>query len=217
MSEVILSCPEKASNIHCLVIVGHIEGHSELSGGVKTTKYEHVLPALASVEQSNEIQGLLILINTAGGDVEAGLAIAEIIAGMKTPTASLVLGGGHSIGVPIAVAAKKSFIAPSAAMTLHPVRINGSVIGAPETYQYLSKIQDRVLSFVTSHSRLPAEEYRRLMNTGGGNAGETGSILGSEEAVACGLIDAVGGVSDALSYLAQAAKKKDCVPPKAMI
>lgn len=191
--------------IHCLVIVGHIEGHSELSPGVKATKYEHVLPVLASVEQSPDITGLLILINTAGGDVEAGLAIAEIIAGMKTPTASLVLGGGHSIGVPIAVAASRSFIAPSAAMTLHPVRLNGTVIGAPETYQYLTQMQKRILSFVTSHSRISADEYRRLMNCGGGNAGETGSILSSEEAVSAGLIDAVGNLADALAYLREQA------------
>ena len=209
MSDMILSPSEKTPAIHCLVIVGHIEGHTELSGGTKTTKYEHVLPALASLEQSQEVEGLLVLINTAGGDVEAGLAIAEIIAGMKTSTASLVLGGGHSIGVPIAVAAKRSFIAPSAAMTLHPVRINGSVIGAPETYQYLSKMQDRVLSFVTGHSHITDAEYRRLMNIGGGNAGETGSILGSREAVACGLIDEVGTLSDALAYLMDTAKKKD--------
>lgn len=209
MSDTLLSPVEKSPSVHCLVIVGHIEGHAELAGGMKTTKYEHVLPALASVEQSPEIEGLLVLINTAGGDVEAGLAIAEIIAGMKTPTASLVLGGGHSIGVPIAVAAKRSFIAPSAAMTLHPVRINGSVIGAPETYQYLSKMQDRVLSFVTSHSSITDAEYRRLMSTGGGNAGETGSILGSSEAVDCGLIDGVGTLSDALAYLVETAKKKD--------
>lgn len=209
MTELSLSPVENSPSIHCLVIVGHIEGHTELSGGMKTTKYEHVLPVLASVEQSEEVSGLLILINTAGGDVEAGLAIAEIIAGMQTPTASLVLGGGHSIGVPIAVAAKRSFIAPSAAMTLHPVRINGSVIGAPETYQYLSKMQDRVLSFVTSHSSITDDEYRRLMNIGGGNAGETGSILGSREAVECGLIDRVGSLSDALSYLTKEAKKKD--------
>ena len=187
--------------IHCLVIVGHIEGHSELSPGVKATKYEHVLPVLASVEQSPEIRGLLVLINTAGGDVEAGLAIAEIIAGMKTPTASLVLGGGHSIGVPIAVAARRSFIAPSAAMTLHPVRLNGTVIGAPETYEYLSQMQERIIAFTTAHSRLGEETYRRLMNRGGGNAGETGSILSGEEAVRCGLIDAVGGISDALEFL----------------
>ncbi|MBR5868481.1 MAG: ATP-dependent Clp protease proteolytic subunit [Clostridia bacterium] len=209
MTELSLSPVEKSPSIHCLVIVGHIEGHTELSGGTKTTKYEHVLPALASIEQSEEVEGLLVLINTAGGDVEAGLAIAEIIAGMQTPTASLVLGGGHSIGVPIAVAAKRSFIAPSAAMTLHPVRINGSVIGAPETYRYLSQMQDRVLSFVTSHSGITGEEYRRRMNIGGGNAGETGSILDSREAVACGLIDRVGTLSDALSYLVDEAKKKD--------
>ena len=206
------SFPAPSSAIECLVIVGHIEGHTELSHGVKTTKYEHVLPALAAMEESDGVKGLLILINTAGGDVEAGLAIAEIIAGMKTPTASLVLGGGHSIGVPIAVAADRSFIAPSAAMTVHPVRMQGTVIGAPETYAYLEKMQERILSFVSVNSGLDAEGYRRLMNNGGGNAGESGTILGSREAVACGLIDRVGSLSDALSYLHGAAGEKRDAP-----
>ena len=200
-----LQQPQAEGGIHCLVIVGHIEGHSELAPGVKVTKYEHVLPVLASLEQSPDITGLLILINTAGGDVEAGLAIAEIIAGMKTPTASLVLGGGHSIGVPIAAAASRSFITPSAAMTLHPVRLNGTVIGAPETYEYLTQMQERIISFVTTHSRMRDEEYRRLMNRVGGNAGETGSILSAQDAVRTGLIDCVGSLSDALYYLKTAA------------
>ena len=195
---------EPSPAIRCLVIVGHVEGHTELPGGVKTTKYEHVLPALAAMEESEDTRGLLILINPAGGDVEAGLAIAEIIRGMRTPTASLVLGGGHSIGVPIAVAADRSFIAPSAAMTIHPVRMQGTVIGAPETYAYLEKMQDRLLSFVSANSGLSAAGYRRLMSNGGGNAGETGSILGSREAVECGLIDRVGTLSDALAYLKEA-------------
>lgn len=201
MEDTALAPASPAESIHCLVIVGHIEGHSELSPGVKSTKYEHILPVLASIEQSPDISGLLILINTAGGDVEAGLAIAEIIAGMKTPTASLVLGGGHSIGVPIAAAASRSFIAPSAAMTLHPVRLTGTVIGAPETYQYLSQMQERIISFVTAHSRMTSESYRRLMNAGGGNAGETGSILSASDAVREGLIDQIGGLSDAMAYL----------------
>lgn len=201
MEDTALALASPAESIHCLVIVGHIEGHSELSPGVKSTKYEHILPVLASIEQSPDISGLLILINTAGGDVEAGLAIAEIIAGMKTPTASLVLGGGHSIGVPIAAAASRSFIAPSAAMTLHPVRLTGTVIGAPETYQYLSQMQERIISFVTAHSHMTSESYRRLMNAGGGNAGETGSILSASDAVREGLIDQIGGLSDAMAYL----------------
>jgi len=187
-------------DISAMTIVGHIEGHSELAT-TKTTKYEHILPALAGLEQDESVKGLLLLINTAGGDVEAGLAIAEIIAGMETPTVSLILGGGHSIGVPIAVAADYSVIAPSAALTLHPVRLTGTVIGAPETYAYLSGMQERIVSFVTEHSRITEEEYKRLMNVGGGNAGETGSILGSREAVECGLIDRVGGLKDALHWL----------------
>jgi len=191
-----LSMPD----ISAMMIVGHIEGHTELVG-TKTTKYEHILPALAGLEQDESVKGLLLMINTAGGDVEAGLAIAEVIAGMEKPTVSLVLGGGHSIGVPIAVAADRTFIAPSAALTLHPVRLTGTVIGAPETYAYLSGMQDRIASFVTAHSRISEENYRRLMNVGGGNAGETGSILNSREAVECGLIDQAGGLKDALGYL----------------
>ena len=152
-----------AGGIHCLSIIGQIEGHQTLPEDTKTTKYEHLLPLIAAIEESPEIHGLLILLNTMGGDVEAGLAIAELIAGMKKPTASLVLGGGHSIGVPLAVAAKRSLIAPSAAMTIHPVRINGVVIGVPQTYQYFSRIQERIIGFVTAHSRIRREEYLRLM------------------------------------------------------
>ena len=147
----------EAGQIHCLAIVGEIEGHTMLPATVKTTKYEHVMPLLAAVEESPEIRGLLILLNTVGGDVEAGLGLAELIAGMKTPTASLVLGGGHSIGVPLAAAAGKSFIAPSAAMTLHPVRLTGVVIGVPQTYSYLARVQERIVRFITAHSRIPAE------------------------------------------------------------
>ena len=147
----------KAGSIHCLTIVGQIEGHQLLPEDTKSTKYEHVLPLIAAVEESPEIEGLLILLNTMGGDVEAGLAIAELIAGMKKPTASLVLGGGHSIGVPLAVAAKRSMIAPSAAMTIHPVRINGVVIGVPQTYNYFSRIQERIVGFVTEHSNISRE------------------------------------------------------------
>ena len=191
--------------VYCLTVVGQIEGHSLLPNTVKTTKYEHVLPMLAAIEESPEITGLLILLNTVGGDVEAGLAIAELIAGMSTPTVSLVLGGGHSIGVPLAVAAKRSFIAPSASMTIHPVRINGLVIGAPQTYEYLAGMQERIVSFVTAHSRISRRDYTRLMSDTRKLANDVGTILSGEEAVQCGLIDQIGTLSDALEYLKKAA------------
>ena len=191
----------RQGSIHCLSIIGQIEGHQILPEDVKTTKYEHVLPMLAAIEESPEITGLLILLNTVGGDVEAGLAIAELIAGMSTPTVSLVLGGGHSIGVPLAVAAKRSFIAPSASMTIHPVRINGLVIGAPQTYEYLAGMQERIVSFVTAHSRISRRDYTRLMSDTRKLANDVGTILSGEEAVQCGLIDQIGTLSDALDYL----------------
>lgn len=191
----------RQGSIHCLSIIGQIEGHQILPEDVKTTKYEHVLPMLAAIEESPEITGLLILLNTVGGDVEAGLAIAELIAGMSTPTVSLVLGGGHSIGVPLAVAAKRSFIAPSASMTIHPVRINGLVIGAPQTYEYLAGMQERIVSFVTAHSRISRRDYTRLMSDTRKLANDVGTILSGEEAVQCGLIDQIGTLSDALEYL----------------
>lgn len=191
----------RQESIHCLSIIGQIEGHQILPEDVKTTKYEHVLPMLAAIEESPEITGLLILLNTVGGDVEAGLAIAELIAGMSTPTVSLVLGGGHSIGVPLAVAAKRSFIAPSASMTIHPVRINGLVIGAPQTYEYLAGMQERIVSFVTAHSRISRRDYTRLMSDTRKLANDVGTILSGEEAVQCGLIDQMGTLSDALEYL----------------
>ena len=192
-------------SIHCLSIIGQIEGHQILPEDVKTTKYEHVLPMLAAIEESPEITGLLILLNTVGGDVEAGLAIAELIAGMSKPTVSLVLGGGHSIGVPLAVAAKRSFIAPSASMTIHPVRINGLVIGAPQTYEYLAGMQERIVSFVTAHSRISRRDYTRLMSDTRKLANDVGTILSGEEAVQCGLIDQMGTLSDALEYLKKTA------------
>lgn len=198
---------EKTGTIQCLTIVGQIEGHQLLPDDIKTTKYEHILPLIAAVEESEEIKGLLILLNTMGGDVEAGLAIAELIAGMKKPNVSLVLGGGHSIGVPLAAAAKKSFIAPSAAMTIHPVRINGVVIGVPQTYEYFSRIQDRIVSFVTSHSNISREKYLELMTNTDELANDTGSVIYGEEAVKYGLIDAVGTLSDALDYLHGYAEK----------
>lgn len=191
----------QAGKIHCLSVVGQIEGHQILPEDAKTTKYEHILPLLAAIEETPEIGGLLVLLNTVGGDVEAGLAIAELIAGMRKPTVSLVLGGGHSIGVPLAVSAKRSLIAPSAAMTIHPVRINGVVIGVPQTYAYFSRIQERILGFVTAHSRVSREDYLRLMNKTDELANDVGSVIYGEEAVRLGLIDAVGTLSDALAWL----------------
>ena len=187
--------------IHCLAVIGQIEGHRSMSGNDKTTKYEHVLPQLAAIEESPEIDGLLVMLNTIGGDVEAGLAIAELIASMKTPTVSLVLGGGHSIGVPLAVASKYSFIAPSAAMTIHPVRMNGLILGVPQTYYYFEKVQDRVVRFVTRNSRISEEKYRELMLKTGELATDVGSLINGEEAVRIGLIDALGGLSDARAKL----------------
>ena len=187
--------------VQVLTIIGQIEGHQVLSEDNKTTKYEHVMPLLAAVEETADIKGLLILINTVGGDIEAGLGIAELIAGMKKPTASLVLGGGHSIGVPLAAAAKRSFIAPSAAMTIHPVRLNGVVIGVSQTYEYFAKTQERIVRFVTENSRVPREKFLELMLRTGEIANDVGTILSGEEAVACGLIDQVGTLSQALAWL----------------
>lgn len=191
----------KQGNIHCLTIVGQIEGHQTLPDDTKSTKYEHILPLIAAIEESPEIQGLLILLNTMGGDVEAGLAIAEMIAGMTKPTVSLVLGGGHSIGVPLAVAAKCSMIAPSAAMTIHPVRLNGVVIGVPQTYNYFARIQERIVRFVTEHSHISREDYLHLMTNTDELANDVGSVIYGEEAVERGLIDRVGSLSDALQWL----------------
>ena len=191
----------RESGIHCISIIGQIEGHQILPDDVKSTKYEHILPALAAIEESPDIRGLLILLNTMGGDVEAGLAIAELIAGMSKPTVSLVLGGGHSIGVPLAVAAKRSMIAPSASMTIHPVRINGVVIGAAQTYDYFSTVEERILGFVTAHSKVSRESYQRLMTATGTLANDVGSILSGREAVDYGIIDTLGTLSDALKYL----------------
>ena len=187
--------------IHCLTIVGQVEGHQILPEDNKTTKYEHVMPLLAAVEESEEIKELLILLNTVGGDVEAGLGIADLIAGMKKPTVSLILGGGHSIGVPLAVAASRSFIAPSAAMTIHPVRLNGVVIGVPQTYNYFARIQERIVGFVTGHSNISRERYNELMMATDELANDVGSVIYGKEAVSCGLIDSIGTLSDALDYL----------------
>lgn len=201
MDEIKEQGSSKSGGIQCLTIVGQIEGHAILPDDAKTTKYEHVLPLIAAIEESPEIKGLLILLNTMGGDVEAGLAIAELIAGMKKPTVSLVLGGGHSIGVPLAVAAKRSYIAPSAAMTIHPVRINGLVIGVPQTYNYLSAIQERIVSFVTGHSSVDRGEYLRLMTNTDQLANDVGSVIYGPEAVRLGIIDSLGTLSDALEWL----------------
>ena len=204
-----------AGEIHCLTIIGQIEGHQLLGDDTKTTKYEHVLPMLAAIEESEEIGGLLILLNTMGGDVEAGLAIAELIAGMKKPSCSLVLGGGHSIGVPLAAAARRSFIAPSAAMTIHPVRLNGVVIGVPQTYNYFARIQERIVGFVTAHSRIRREDYLRLMTSTDELANDVGSVIHGEEAVRLGLIDQLGTLADALDYLhaAESGGAPPCASP----
>ncbi len=191
----------KKYSIHCLTIVGQIEGHQLLPSNNKTTKYEHVCPQLAAIEEAEDIDGLLILINTVGGDIEAGLAIAELICGMRKPTVSLVLGGGHSIGVPLGVSAKVSMIAPSAAMTIHPVRLNGVVIGVPQTFAYFEKIQERIVRFVVSNSRVSEDKFKELMLRTGELAGDVGSVIYGEEAVGLGLIDRVGGLSDALDAL----------------
>lgn len=192
-----------AGDICTLTIIGQIEGHQVLPETAKTTKYEHVLPLLAAVEQSEQIQGLLLLLNTVGGDIEAGLAIAELIAGMKKPTVSLVLGGGHSIGVPLAVCAKRSFIARTASMTIHPVRMTGTVIGAPQTYQYLQRIREQIVDFVTINSRIDRDTFLSYMMATGEIASDVGTVIYGQQAVDCGLIDRVGSLSDALNALRQ--------------
>lgn len=194
---------KRKSKIHLLSIIGEIEGHECLPQHNKTTKYEHVLPQLAAIEDSSDIDGLLILINTVGGDVEAGLAIAEMIASLSKPTVSLVLGGSHSIGVPLAVSAKYSFIVPTATMIIHPVRMNGTVIGVSQTYDYFEKIQDRILNFVSSHSKIEKETLKSLMHNTSQLAKDVGSILVGPETVDNGIIDEVGGIRDALEKLYQ--------------
>ena len=185
--------------IHCMSIIGQIEGHYLLQEGQKATKYEHIIPELISVEEDEMVRGLLIILNTMGGDVEAGLAIAELIASMKKPTVSLVLGGGHSIGVPLATAAKKSFIVPSATMTLHPVRINGLVLGAPQTFNYFEEMQHRIVRFICAHSKASPDQIVELMMRPDELATDIGSIIDGNEAVKYGIIDAIGGLSDALA------------------
>lgn len=193
--------PEIKSNIHCLTIVGQIEGHLVLPPQNKTTKYEHMIPQLVALEQSPDVEGILVVLNTVGGDVEAGLAIAEMVSGLSKPTVSVVLGGGHSIGVPIAVAADYSFIAETASMTIHPIRLNGLVIGVPQTYEYLDKMQDRVVRFVTAHSDITQEKFRELMFRTGELARDIGTVLIGQEAVECGLINEVGGIHRAMDKL----------------
>ena len=188
-------------NIYTLTIIGQVEGHQVLPDNAKTTKYEHILPLLANIEESDEIDGLLLLLNTVGGDIEAGLAIAEMVSGMRKPTVSLVLGGGHSIGIPLAVCTKHSFITPTASMTVHPVRMTGLVVGAPQTFRYFERIQEQIADFVTSNSRIDRETFLSYMMRTGELATDVGSIVYGKEAVQLGLIDELGGLSDALSCL----------------
>ena len=188
-------------SVYCLTIIGQVEGHQVLPENVKTTKYEHVLPLLAGIEESDDVDGLLLLLNTVGGDIEAGLAIAEMIAGMRKPTVSLVLGGGHSIGIPLAVCTKKSFITPTASMTVHPVRMTGLVVGAPQTFRYFQRIQEQIADFVTENSNISRERFMDYMMATGEMATDVGTILYGKEAVASGLIDRLGGLNDALAAL----------------
>ena len=201
--------------IHCLTVIGQIEGHTEAPQGQKTTKYEHVIPQLVAVQEDPRIEGLLVLLNTVGGDVEAGLAIAELIAGMTKPTVSIVLGGGHSIGVPLAVAAKHSFAVPSAAMTIHPVRMSGTVIAAPQTYNYFQRLQERIVAFVAGHSGIRAEEFQALMLRKDDMAADVGSVVYGEEAVRLKLIDHIGGLSDGLQCLYRQIEQRKKKPVEA--
>ncbi len=206
----VLLMPENPDDaFYCLPIIGQIEGHYALDSNQKSTKYDHVLPLLASLEQSNRVQGILILINTLGGDVEAGLAIAEVIASMEKPTVSIVLGGGHSIGVPLAVSADRSFIVPSATMTIHPVRTQGLVLGVPEAFDYLKKMQDRIIRFIVHHSKVKEEYFRDILGRTDTLVNDIGTILEGEEAVACGLIDEIGGIREALSALRSMCRKRE--------
>ena len=191
----------KGGNIYTLTIIGQVEGHQVLPETCKTTKYEHVLPLLAGIEESSEIDGVLLLLNTVGGDIEAGLAIAEMVAGMKKPTVSLVLGGGHSIGIPLAVCTKRSFITPTASMTVHPVRMTGLVVGAPQTFRYFQRIQEQIADFVTNNSGISRAEFEGYMMATGEMATDVGPILYGKEAVTSGLIDELGGLNDALVCL----------------
>lgn len=201
------SVTKNGKYIHCLTIIGQVEGHYILPPNNKTTKYEHVIPQLVAVEESEDVDGLLVILNTVGGDIEAGLAIAELISGMKKPTASLVLGGGHSIGVPLAVSADKSFIVPTATMTIHPVRMNGLVLGVPQTLSYFEQMQERIVSFVSGNSKIPSERFRELMLSTGELVMDVGTVLDGENAVKEGLIDDIGNLKDAMAYLYSEIKK----------
>ncbi|AFK86844.1 MULTISPECIES: ClpP family protease [Thermoanaerobacterium] len=201
--------PNFESSIHCLTIIGQIEGHMILPPQNKTTKYEHIIPQLVAIEENPQIKGLLILLNTVGGDVEAGLAIAEMISSLSKPTVSIVLGGGHSIGVPLAVSSNYSFIVPSATMTIHPIRMTGLVIGVPQTFDYFNKMQDRIVEFVIRNSRIKRDAFMNLMLKIGELANDVGTILVGKEAVDYGLIDEVGGVSEAIEKLQQLIKEKE--------
>lgn len=196
-----VTLPDAKHVIHCLNIIGQVEGHYILPAQNKTTKYEHIIPALVAIEQDRSIEGLVIILNTVGGDVEAGLAIAELIASMKTPTVSMVVGGGHSIGVPLVVCAKKSFIVPSATMTIHPVRMNGLVLGVPQTLSYFDKMQERIVRFVCDNSAIKPERFRELMMSTGELVMDVGSVIDGEQAVKEGLIDRLGGLSEAIDCL----------------
>ena len=196
-----ISVVGKDETFYCLSIIGQIEGHYILDNTQKTTKYDHLLPLLVALEESDRIDGVLFILNTLGGDVEAGLAISELIASMTKPTASIVLGGGHSIGVALAVSAKHSFIVPSATMTIHPVRTSGTILGVPQSFDYLEKMQSRIIRFITTHSKISDEKFRDMMNRTDVLVNDIGYILNGYEAVECGLIDEVGGISDALNYL----------------
>lgn len=197
------------SNIHCLTIIGQIEGHTMLPPQNKATKYEHVIPQLVAVQENPNIKGLLLILNTVGGDVEAGLAIAEMIASLTKPSVSIVLGGGHSIGVPLAVSADWSFIVPTATMTIHPIRMNGLIIGVPQTFEYFNKMQERVVEFVARHSKIKKETFRKLMLATGELANDVGTILIGKEAVEYGLIDEVGGIGDAIKKLKELIQLKE--------
>jgi ATP-dependent protease ClpP protease subunit len=205
----VASLPEQKSSIFCLPIIGQIEGHIVLPSQNKTTKYEHVMPQLVAVEENKDVSALLILLNTVGGDVEAGLAIAELIKSLSKPTVSLVLGGGHSIGVPVAVASDYSYITDSATMTIHPIRLAGTVLGVPQTYEYLEKMQDRVIKFVTRNSKVTEEKFRELMFRTGELARDIGTVLVGKEAVDVGLIDEVGGLEQAVGRLRDMSKQKN--------
>lgn len=210
-----LSLPAQQSNIHVITIIGQVEGHLVMPSQNKATKYEHIIPQLVAVEQSKEIEGLLVILNTVGGDVEAGLAIAEIIASMSKPTVSLVLGGGHSIGVPIAVSADRSFIASTATMTIHPIRLTGMVVSVQQSFDYLERMQERVINFVAEHSNISAEKFKEMMMTIGELARDVGTVAVGKGAVECGLIDQVGGLRDAMDYLKQRIEENRAQQPPA--